>query len=245
MTKNTSYKILNAWQLKLVMVFLMTLNHLEYIYQFIQGDLRSIFIIISRCVAPVFAYLAIEGVLHTQNLKNYCIRLLIWSFIVTTGNILLEFILKGFASGIALGDQVFLVVRTNITITLAAGVFCIALIKWGQANEGVTHILLYGGSLVCFIIGFIFEWGIVLLPFMLVTYFFQERGTKKYMGYAIVEGIAILFRSEIFYFLAFPFIALYNGKRGPNGKFNKYFFYVFYPVHLWVIAIINFFILSR
>ncbi|MBD5549290.1 MAG: hypothetical protein HDQ97_18205 [Lachnospiraceae bacterium] len=45
---------------------------------------------------------------------------------------------------------------------------------------------------------------------------------------------------EPFYFLVFPFILLYNGERGPKSNFNKYFFYIFYPVHLWIIAIINF-----
>ena len=42
------------------------------------------------------------------------------------------------------------------------------------------------------------------------------------------------------YFLAFPFILLYNGERGPKTKFSKYFFYIFYTIHIWVIYIIDF-----
>lgn len=67
---NTSYKILNAWQLKLIMVCLMVLDHLHYIDGLLSPNLAHIFNIISRCVAPVFAYLAIEGIIHTKNLKD-------------------------------------------------------------------------------------------------------------------------------------------------------------------------------
>lgn len=244
-TESISDKRFNAWQIKLFMVFLMVLNHLEYIYQFIQGDLKDIFVVISRCVAPVFAYLAIEGVLHTRNLKNYCTRLGIWTFIVAIGNILVEFVLKNLASGIPLESHVFLKIRTNITPTLLTGVLCVALILWGKARAHKIRILYYGASFLCFVIGFMSEWGVVLLPFMIVTYFFRHKKQERYIGYIIIEIVAILFRSEILYFLAFPFIGLYSGERGPNGNFNKYFFYVFYPLHLWFIAGMNFFLLTR
>ena len=39
--------------------------------------------------------------------------------------------------------------------------------------------------------------------------------------------------------LAIPFFILYNGKKG-NG--NKAFFYIFYPLHIWVLFIIGYFI---
>lgn len=44
--------------------------------------------------------------------------------------------------------------------------------------------------------------------------------------------------------LSIPVIAMYNGKRGKNPKINKFmkwFFYIFYPVHLFVIGLINYF----
>ncbi|MDU6316439.1 MAG: TraX family protein, partial [Enterococcus faecalis] len=35
-----------------------------------------------------------------------------------------------------------------------------------------------------------------------------------------------------------PFISLYNGERGSKAPFFKYLFYGFYPLHLWLIALI-------
>lgn len=245
MPQNASWKKLNAWHLKLIMAILMALNHLEFVYGLIPPGLQVFFVIISRCVAPVFAYLLVEGILHTRSLGKYCLRLWVWAAIVWVGNELLGWVLTSLAPPLPPDEQLYLTVRTNVAITLAAGVLFVALIIWGKQKKGGLRYLFYVLSAASFVLGFISEWGIVLLPFIAVTYFLREKKGWKYFGYAIVELIAILFNSEIFYFLAFPFIALYNGKRGPANKFSKYLFYVFYPVHLWLIAIINFILLTQ
>ena len=41
--------------------------------------------------------------------------------------------------------------------------------------------------------------------------------------------------------LAIPLLLCYNGQKGRGGAFNKWFFYVFYPLHLlalWGIAML-------
>ncbi len=245
MVDQFSKKLLNAWQIKLILVFLMMLNHLEYVYGLCPENIAHLFQFISRGVAPMFAYLAVEGIIHSSSLKNYCLRLWIWSGLVYLGNILIEHVLIKFSYGIPLEDQLYLLVRTNICFTLSAGVLCIALLKFGNQSEGIKKYLLLGLSAVSFTFGFFQEWGVVLLLFMLVTYQFRKNNKYKLIGYLSIEVVAFLFRSEIFYFLVFPFIVVYNGKRGPNSKLNKYFFYVFYPLHLWLIAIINYIVLTN
>ena len=42
--------------------------------------------------------------------------------------------------------------------------------------------------------------------------------------------------------LSIPVLALYNGKRGPNPAFNafmKWFFYIYYPLHLALIGVLK------
>ncbi|EEK76555.1 TraX [Bacillus cereus R309803] len=41
---------------------------------------------------------------------------------------------------------------------------------------------------------------------------------------------------------ALPFLLLYNGERGYNKTWAKYMFYVFYPVHIWMLYIIGQFV---
>ena len=47
-------------------------------------------------------------------------------------------------------------------------------------------------------------------------------------------------RWQFYSFLAIPFLALYSGKRGKANM--KYFFYIFYPLHLLILEGINMFI---
>lgn len=244
MGAQVSIKRLNAWQIKLILVFLMVLNHLEFVYGLCSDEMINVFIIVSRGVAPMFAYLAIEGIRHTRDIKKYCMRLWIWSGIVFAGNKLLEQFLLSNAANIAAENQVYLMIRTNICFTIAAGVSFIALFEYGKKSEGVKRYLFWALSILSFGFGFMKEWGVVLMFFILVTYFARESKEYKLLGYLVVEIIAVLFRSEVYYFLVFPLIALYNGKRGPNKKINKYFFYVFYPAHLWLIALVNYFLLT-
>lgn len=232
-------KIMNAFQLKLLMVFLMVLNHICYIEHLVPDRLAFIFTIISRCVAPMFAYFAVEGIRKTRNLKKYCLRLSVLAGIVFIGNGILKAVFGNFT------PERIRPLENNVIFTLALGVVAIALTRWGKEKQGIARNGFYALSAFCFLTGFFMgEWGSVLLPFMFIEYFFQNKKVIRFAGYLLIEVIAILLPfSEPYWFLVFPFILLYNGERGPKTKFSQYFFYVFYPVHLWVIAIATFLVL--
>ena len=233
-------KFMNAFQLKLLMVFLMVLNHICYIEHLVPDRLALVFTIISRCVAPMFAYFAVEGIRKTRNLKKYCLRLAVLAGIVFVGNGILKTVLGNF--GLSGWRRPL---ENNVIFTLALGVITIALFQWGKVKQGIDGKCCYVLSALCFLMGFFMgEWGSVLLPFMFIESFFQDKKMIRFAGYLLIEVIAILLPfSEPYWFLVFPFILLYNGERGPKTKFCQYFFYVFYPVHLWVIAIATFLVL--
>ena len=71
-------------------------------------------------------------------------------------------------------------------------------------------------------------------------YLLRGSRTKEYaVGSAVLCYVSV---SEVFAFLALPLIRRYNGLRGPAnlsnthpGAASKYFFYIFYPLHLIVI----------
>lgn len=183
----------------------------------------------------MFAYLAVEGIRYTRNLKHYCLRLSAFAGIVFMGNGILKMILRRFVMGRTRS------LENNVIFTLALGVLAIALILWGKAKQDKSRALFYVLSGVCFATGFFCgEWGSVLLPFMFIEYFFHEKKWLRFAGYVLIEAVTFLLPfGETYWFIVFPFILLYNGERGPETNFSKYFFYVFYPVHLWVIAVIN------
>ena len=60
---------------------------------------------------------------------------------------------------------------------------------------------------------------------------------KNMLAFGLTCGVLSIFNlMEIFSFIAMVFVAFYNGKRGLKAK---YFFYVFYPTHLFILHILS------
>ena len=62
----------------------------------------------ARCVAPMFAYLAVEGIRNTHNLTKCCLRLSIFACVTFAGNKILNAIFK-----VMLNHEQILLVRNN------------------------------------------------------------------------------------------------------------------------------------
>ena len=87
-------KRFNAYQLKLFMAMLMVLDHLHHIPGFLPSGWMEVFHVITRCVAPFFAYIAVEGFIHTRNRLKYNGRLFLWAGIMFVGNFGLNYLLN-------------------------------------------------------------------------------------------------------------------------------------------------------
>lgn len=67
---------LSSFDLRVIAMMAMLLDHIGY------GTAVSIWLRVAGRVAfPIFAFLAVEGVLHTQNIKEYGKRLLIFAIV--------------------------------------------------------------------------------------------------------------------------------------------------------------------
>ena len=53
--------------------------------------------------------------------------------------------------------------------------------------------------------------------------------------------LILLKYNNYLFIITIPILKLYNGKVGLNNAFSKYFFYLFYPLHLWLIAAITYY----
>jgi len=230
--------MLNGFQIKLLMACLMVLDHIAY---FIPGMWVMIFHVITRVVGVWFAYTAVEGFMYTSNLKKYCMRLFIWAVFMFAGNSILNLLFQD--HGIA--------VHNNIFLTLAIGVLMLAAI-----TKIENRIMGFICSAVLIVIGVLMtEGGMVILPFMLITYFAYGKDKYRNIGYLCFSIVLFLmsfvayedllttikmlaYNSDFMFIFVIPFLYMYNGKRGGNSKFAKYFFYVFYPAHLWIITTI-------
>ena len=234
----------NAFELKMIGLVLMLMDHL---YIAFPNAFSAWYHPLSRVVAPIFGFLLVEGLFHTRNKLRYNIRLFGWAIFMQIGNFIINIALKS--------KEVY--VYNNIFLTLAIGLTIINLIEFSKNKEGIKKIGLLLFSTLLILLGFFTEVGIILIPFILITYLFRKNEKKQivlyvclsivlfimsYKSYSTVKEIIsmLMLNSDFLFILVVPFILLYNGKRGINNKFSKYLFYIFYPLHLWLIAILQF-----
>ena len=74
---------------------------------------------------------------------------------------------------------------------------------------------------------------------------FLAHGVLKMSGWVILYGIVSYFFVSRIYaierigvLMVYPVLKLYNGERG-KAKWMKWFFYVYYPLHLIIIGMIR------
>ena len=237
-------KKLDAFQIKVFALVLMLMDHLWFAFPQV---FPMWFHPISRVVSPIFAFLLVEGFFHTRDRKKYNLRLWGWAAFMQLGDIAINILLKS--------KEVS--VYNNIFLTLALGLTIISVIENSRSKVGANKLILIAVSILLLPLSIFVEGGMTVIPFILITYLFRESDNKKIIGYIILSAILfkmsyvlyptvketiemLMFNSDFLLILAVPFILMYNGERGINNKFSKYLFYVFYPLHLWVLALIEF-----
>ena len=88
-------KGINAFQLKLFMAFLMVFDHISQIPGLVPDGWDGVLHALTRCVGVAFAFMAVEGFLHTRNRLAYNMRLFFWAALMQTGNRILDASLSG------------------------------------------------------------------------------------------------------------------------------------------------------
>lgn len=240
-------KKLNVFQIKIILIILMLLDHLFFAFpQIFPTWVHGL----TRGVAPMFAYFMVEGYFYTRNKIKYGFRLFVWSVFMQIGNIIINSIFS--SKGIF--------IHNNIFSTLFIGYMTICIFEYAKREDGFKKIAsTILGIMVTLIGAMVTEGGSSVIPFTLITYFFRGNLKKQIIGYISIAILLFLmsfniyetfnetfemlmFNSDFLLILAIPTILMYDGERGMNNNFSKYLFYIFYPLHLWLIALVTFMI---
>lgn len=182
---------------------------------------------IGRIAFPIFAFLLVEGFTHTRNRLKYLRNLCIFAFI---SEVPFDF---------AIARVPVTLEYQNVFCTLALGLVAIWAIEYIEAKCLERNISVKASVWISLLpavaIAFLAEWAHTdygAVGVLVICIFYRYR-QKKTLGATVVWVILALYSwIEIFALPCVGAIKLYNGKR---GRQNKYFFYVFYPLHLMIL----------
>lgn len=208
-------KIFNSFSLKIIMVILMVLDHIA---QFIPGS-PLWFHWIGRLVAPIFFFLLTEGYEHTRDRRVYMRRLFTWAGIMFIGNFIIWLIFR---------RESFII--NNIFFSMALGIALLIALENENRNKLIIFIILLLSTFA--------EGSIISIAMVLIFHYLKEDKLKMSLAYMAISATFIPNYQWMMVF-SLPFIWMYNGKRGKN---IKYFFYFFYPIHIWILYIIGYYI---
>lgn len=244
--------------LKIIACILMAIDHIGYIL-FPYNDL---FRIIGRLAYPIFAFMIAEGVKHTKNKLRYFLTMLGFGA-------LFQIVMYIYAKDTFMG--IFITFSLAIPACYALQFFKKSILDTTSKPKikvlsGVILVLSVGA--IYLINQFVdIDYGFFgcILP-LIITLFHFSNNSRPNSPSIVYEKIKVLDNHYLsvlmlalgligvwlmgvpisikplqpFSFLSIPLLLLYNGKRGKYKM--KYFFYIFYPVHLLIIYGISYFI---
>ena len=229
---------MNRDTIKYIAMFTMLLNHIANVFLTPGTLLFEVFVDVGYFTAITMCYFLVEGYQYTRSKKKYGQRLLLFAMISQV------------PYQAALGIR-----QLNMLFTLLFCFLILVCLEYIQdsAERSVCVCLLAAATCIC-------DWGGLAAAFTVL--FAQAYGSRRKLLYAygvdyllfslvsaveyakklswalavprgLLEGVGILVSGVVIVFF-------YSGKRtGTGGRFSKWFFYVFYPMHLFALWVIN------
>lgn len=180
---------------------------------------ESVLQLLGGLCVPVFAFLLVEGFLHTSDFKRYFFTMLATACISEV------------PYDMAMRGNILDFQQQNLLFTLTVGLLMLYGLRMFEGKEGVIYrvdqVIVVIAALLWSGVVFNSDYGLCMILLIAVYYLLREKKLAK-----ILIGCAI----SIMYITA-PisgfFLYCYNGERGWNK--NKYVFYALYPLHLLVL----------
>lgn len=234
-------KLLNREVIKYIAMFTMLLNHIAYMFLVRGTPLYEMMEDIGYFTAPVMCFFLVEGYLYTRSKVKYGGRLFFFA------------LLSQYPFHLAFGLKML-----NMIFTLFCCFLILVVLERVDSYrlQNLLCALLILATVIC-------DWAVIapLLTFLLA----KNWGENDKMRAAYI-GVALLFSAvniqnyingqagiRIFYAVCHALasglgifaagavvLVFYNGQRAKRGQiFSKWFFYFFYPGHLFILYLIK------
>lgn len=223
-------KILSSNALKILASIFMLLDHMGLLLFPHIGWLR----IIGRLAYPIYAFMISQGCIYTKNKLRYFLQVAGLAVLCQTP----YFLYNG-----STYMSILVTFSLSILIIYALDYFKKQIFAKNTSKSILGAVLVITAVLVTYIFNRIFmvDYGFIgsLVP-VLASLFTKpdEKPKNSYLSIAMLTLGLIILSVDVgwiqhYSLAAIPLLLAYNGKR---GKLNlKYYFYIFYPLHLLVL----------
>ena len=227
------FQILSGSALKLIAVVTMLIDHTAAILlSMYPPALNPLFYIgetgyspyricrdIGRIAFPIFCFLLVEGFLHTRSRLRYGFSLFVFALV------------SELPWNYMFADT-WHFYKQNVFFTLFLGYLAFCALDYFRDSRTKQFLCLLALLGISFPLNADYGWRGYI--FLLIVYLLrQERAAQ-----AIIGSCWLSYEWKACF--AFLPINMYNGQRGfIRGKAAKYFFYVFYPLHIMVLVILR------
>lgn len=254
-------KLCNATNLKFFAIILMVFDHIYQMFAPVGAPLWLHYL--GRPVFPLLLFLAADSFYYTRDRKKYLTRLLIGSWVMTISSFVLQqllpnkevvlmnnafstFFIAGlymlfwdrFVAGVKEKNKkkiITAILLCFVPILMAAPMMAVAQLSF---HEEVPFMVIRGLAMVALMVPSVLtiEGGMVMMGTGVLFYVFRNH---RLLQAAVLAAVSVLtyMTGGFQWMMVFAIIPmlLYNGEK---GRGMKQFFYVFYPVHLWVLYIL-------
>lgn len=229
-------------QIKWIAIVCMLIDHIAWAFVPFASAAGQVMHVFGRITAPVMCFFIAEGYAHTRNVPRYAFRLGLFA-------VLSQFPFTLFESGKfqfvdwSAGNETLSVIYTLFLSLLAVWV-------WDTVKNRLFRGVIVAGLCLLALPG---DWMFFDILFTLVFWIYRGNFKKQAIGFifaAVLEEILSIFFSiaagshvysqlfQLGVLLCLPLLAQYNGERG-GGRYAKWAFYIFYPVHLLILGLIG------
>ena len=250
---------MNTFTLKIIALVLMVIDHVGLYFEGAPGWFRFL----GRGSYPLFLFCMVWGYHYTKNRKVYLLRLYLMSVFMTVFGYIVD---ARFVTENGYGNH-------NIFLSLFLVGVLISTIELFQKDRKKGSLLL-GGILLVQLFYYLLpgllpftrslsgdtltgvvpnlvvnEYGIAFVVLGVMMYFLKEKKEMlcvMYLLFCIIqfnmEMLEYGMATQWMMVIALPLILKYNNEKGPG---MKYFFYIFYPAHTFLLFYLANFVLVK
>lgn len=252
---------LNRNQIKYVVIAAMLIDHVAWAWVPTASLLGQAMHFIGRLTGATMAFFVAEGYVHTRDVKKYALRLALFALASWPAFCLFEYgvfpvrFLPGHLSGTGVwcfylsARDMTLVIYPIFGVLYTLFLSLLAVWLW-DSGRCPLPVRLAGVAALIYASRY-GDWQYFDVLWALCFFIFRDKPRIKWAVFCVIAAFvyieftdwarptASLFQLGV-YLVPLLLIFCYNGEGGSKKAWHKWFFYVFYPAHLLILAWLRF-----